>query len=64
MLFTAALIVILACLIYKFWISNYNYWEEKGVQFIPGKFPFGSDYNFTLLRKFQGYVLQEVRVIN
>ncbi|XP_066905465.1 uncharacterized protein [Halyomorpha halys] len=57
---TIILAIIILWLIYKFWVSNYNYWEEKGIAAVPGRFPFGSDRDLTLLTKFQGDMFLEM----
>ncbi|CAH1400038.1 unnamed protein product [Nezara viridula] len=60
-MFTATILaIIILWLIYKYWISNYKYFEEKGIPSIPGRFPFGSDMDMTLMRKFQGDLFLEM----
>ncbi|XP_066905478.1 probable cytochrome P450 6a13 isoform X1 [Halyomorpha halys] len=60
MITTAILVITILCLLYKYWVSNYKYWEDRGIPSIPGRFPYGSDVNLTLFRKFLGDVFHEM----
>ncbi|CAH1400047.1 unnamed protein product [Nezara viridula] len=60
MLFGVAIIVGLLWLFYKLWVSNYNYWKERGIPSYPAEFPYGSDPNLVKLKTFQGYTIDKM----
>ncbi|XP_066905483.1 cytochrome P450 6a2-like [Halyomorpha halys] len=60
MITTIILAITILWLLYRYWISNYKYWEEKNIPSVPGRFPFGSNADFTLLKKFQGDLFLEM----
>lgn len=47
-------------LFYKYWVSSYRIWTQRGIPEEPGSFPYGSDIDFSLMRKFQGLLLDKM----
>ncbi|KAK9506050.1 hypothetical protein O3M35_008055 [Rhynocoris fuscipes] len=47
-------------LLYKLYINDFNYWEQKGFPSIKGTFPFGSQASLVLMNDYFGEIHQQV----
>lgn len=57
----AAFLPVLIWLYMWYWSKKFKYWQKRDVHHVPGRFPYGSDSEYTKADIFPGHLIKKVR---